>query len=334
MPPCQNDNKTFFEKLQNAEGLDLRDNRGKKHDLAVVLVGVAIAVLSNRDGNLSAIHRHLSKRYEQLMKVLGVAGKRAVSRSQLPVILGSVAVEVFDNLLFESYGIKLKAEERRWFAIDGKELRGSIEKQATRGDAVVQVIAHETLDVYAQDYYQGNKESEVPVVRKLIKEKGLAKQKLTLDALHLKPKTLAPIAQAGGTYLVGLKENQKEMYWEVRQMSQYLCAVYKMQTLEKGHGRIERRYYEVYDAEDIYKDERWRTSRIGSCVKVHRERHEIRSGKTSRETSYYVSNQSGGFKQLCQAVRNHWGVETNNHIRDVTLKEDKLRTKKRMPDEC
>lgn len=64
MPPCQNDNKTFFEKLQNAGRLDLRDNRGKKHDLAVVLVGVAIAVLSNRDGNLSAIHRHLSKRYE------------------------------------------------------------------------------------------------------------------------------------------------------------------------------------------------------------------------------------------------------------------------------
>lgn len=264
------------------------------------------------------------------MKVLGVPAKRAVSRSQLPVILGSVAVEVFDNLLFESYGIKLKAEERRWFAIDGKELRGSIEKQATRGVAVVQVIAHETLGVYAQDYYHGAKESEVPVVRKLIKEKGLAKQKLTLDALHLKPNTLAPIARAGGIYLVGLKENQKEMYREVKQMSKYLSSVYKTETLEKGHGRIQQRCYEVYDTEDIYKDERWQTSQIRSWLKVHRRRHEIRSGKTSWETSYYLSNQSSGFEQLCQAVRNHWGVETNNHIRDVTLKEDKLRTKKTM----
>jgi len=40
MPPCQEDSKSFFEKLQNAEDLDLRDNRGKRHDLAVILVGV------------------------------------------------------------------------------------------------------------------------------------------------------------------------------------------------------------------------------------------------------------------------------------------------------
>jgi hypothetical protein len=39
MLPCQEDNRSFFEKLQKAEGLDLRDNRGKRHDLAVVLVG-------------------------------------------------------------------------------------------------------------------------------------------------------------------------------------------------------------------------------------------------------------------------------------------------------
>ena len=29
-----------------------------------------------------------------------------------------------------------------------------------------------------------------------------------------------------------------------------------------------------------------------------------------------------------EAIRNHWSVEVTNHIRDVTLKEDKLRTKK------
>lgn len=33
-------------------GLDLRDPRSKRHDLALVLLQVAIAVLSNRDGCL------------------------------------------------------------------------------------------------------------------------------------------------------------------------------------------------------------------------------------------------------------------------------------------
>ncbi|MGI8638811.1 MAG: hypothetical protein ACR2MG_02510 [Pyrinomonadaceae bacterium] len=36
MLPCQKDNKSFFQILQNAADLDLRDKRGKKHDLAVV----------------------------------------------------------------------------------------------------------------------------------------------------------------------------------------------------------------------------------------------------------------------------------------------------------
>ena len=233
MQPCPNDNKTFFEKLQSAEGLDLRDNRGKRHELAVVLVGVAIAVLSNRDGNLSAIHRHLSKRYEQLIKVLEVPAGQAVSRSQLPIILEKVAVEVFDDLLFEHFGIKLTQAMRRWFLIDGKELCGSIEKGARRGEAVVQVIAHETLAAYAQDYYSGDKESEVPIVRQLLADKRLAKQKITLDALHCKPKTLAPIAASGGTYVVGLKENQKELFWELARMSQYLPCLYQTETLER-----------------------------------------------------------------------------------------------------
>lgn len=44
MLPCEDDFTTFFGKLQQAKGLDLRDNRGKRHDLAVVLTEVVIAL--------------------------------------------------------------------------------------------------------------------------------------------------------------------------------------------------------------------------------------------------------------------------------------------------
>jgi len=131
MLSCHKDNRSFFEKLQNAKGLDLRDDRGKRHELAVVLSGVSLALLSNPDGSLSSIHRHLKNHYERLMTALKLEPKSAISRPQLPRVLEAVAVEVFDQLLFAHYGIKLKADERKWFAVDGKELRGSIEKGAT-----------------------------------------------------------------------------------------------------------------------------------------------------------------------------------------------------------
>lgn len=57
MLPCQKQNKSFFDQLQNIEGLDLRDTRGLRHELRVVLLCVTMAILSNRDGNLSSIHQ-------------------------------------------------------------------------------------------------------------------------------------------------------------------------------------------------------------------------------------------------------------------------------------
>ena len=331
MPPGSDDNRSFFAKLQHAEGLDLRDKRGKKHDLGVVLLGVMMALLSHRDGSLSSIHRHMQKRYRSLMAALDLPPTNAVSRSQLPVILEKVSVQVFDGLLFANYGLTLNAAEQKWFAIDGKELRGSIATGAKRGEAVVQAIAHETRHCHSQTYYSGDKESEVPAVRELLQEGGLGAAKVSLDALHCKPLTLAPIAAQGGIYLVGLKGNQKEMFAEVRAEIAHLPCLYESESLEKGHGRIEQRKYQVYDITDIYQDERWAACGLKTAVKVKRGRLAVKSGKESVETSYYLSNQTTNVAELCVAVRKHWAVETNNHIRDVTLQEDKLRSKKRLP---
>lgn len=330
MLPCQEDNKSFFEKLQKAEGLDLRDNRGKRHDLAVVLVGVTIAVLSNRDGCLSSVQRHLENHYEKLVVILGVEKKRAVSRSQLPLILEKVSVQVFDRMLFESFGVSLNKEDRRWFALDGKEMRGSIQTGARRGAAVVQAVAHDNLQVAAQDYYSGEKESEVPVVRKLLGKSGLASEKISLDALHCKPATLEIIAAGKGKYLVGLKENQKQLRKQISRAIENQTYLFKTCTQEKGHGRIEVRKYEFHDVLEMKKDERWETCQIKTAIKVIREREELKSGKSSCEESYYLSNEMGNYEEMAEAIRKHWSVETNNHIRDVSLKEDKMRSKKRI----
>ncbi len=330
MPPCQEDSRSFFEQLQNAKDLDLRDKRGKKHDLAVILVGVTLAVLSNRDGCLSSIHRHPVNHYEKLAAALGVENKRVVSRSQLPLILEKVAVEVFDRLLFENYRLKLNPLEKKWFAMDGKELRGSIEKGSRRGEAVVAAIAHESRQSFAQDYYCGKKQSEVKVVRKLLEEHRLGSEKISLDALHCKPETLLMIVQARGKYVVGLKENQKQLLKQVSREIREQAFIFKTVGIEKGHGRIETRSYEFYDILEMKQDARWKDCRLRTLIKVSRHREEVKTGKKNRQESYYLSNEVGKYEQLEEAIRRHWQVETANHIRDVTLKEDKMRSKKRL----
>jgi len=330
MQPCQKNSRSFFEKLQNADGLDLRDNRGKRHDLAIVLMGVTLAVLANRDGCLSSIHRYLCNHYESLVRALGVENKRPVSRSQLPLILEKVSVGVFDNLIFSHFGIRLDENERKWLAIDGKELCGSIAAGAKRGEVIVQAVAHENGQTVAQDYYCGKKESEVATVRQLLEKGELLKQKISFDALHCKPKTLEMIALVKGKYLVGLKENQKELLQQVLETTKVQTILCTQSKIEKGHGRIERRDCEFYDILEMRKAERWAACQMRTAIKVTRQREALKSGKKSLEVSYYVTNETGNYEELARAVRDHWQVETNNHVRDVTLKEDQLRSKKRM----
>lgn len=77
------------------------------------------------------------------------------------------------------------------------------------------------------------------------------------------------------------------------------------------------------------KEERWQNCKLKIAIKVIRFREEMKIGKRSFEQSYYLTNEVGNYEELSKAIRGHWRVETNNHIRDVSLKEDKFRSKKR-----
>ena len=328
MQPCGEESSSFYERLQTAEGLDLRDNRGKRHELAVVLVGVTLALLSHRDGCLSSIHRHVVHHYEELTKYLGVEAKQPISRAQLPRLLEQVAEPLFARLLLTQYGRELKEGEKEWFALDGKELRGSIAEQAKRGTAVVRAIAHRDQHCASQTYYDGEKESEIVAVRALLTPR-LASQKLSADALHCQVKTLEMIVAARGKYVVSVKENQKELLTQVREVSERTPSFCQLQSVEKGHGRLETRSYEFYDLLEVEQAPKWAGAQVRTGVKVRRAREELKTQKCSVEESYYITNEVGSYEEISTAIRQHWQVETDNHVRDVSLQEDQLRSQKR-----
>ena len=66
--------KTFFEALQENPEIDMRDNRGQTHNLPLILVEFVCALLCNRDGNKSSIHRHMQAHHKRLSEELGLVG--------------------------------------------------------------------------------------------------------------------------------------------------------------------------------------------------------------------------------------------------------------------
>ena len=115
-----------------------------------------------------------------------------------------------------------------------------------------------------QDYYCGQKESEVLIVRRLLEKSGLVSEKVSLDALHCKPMTLELMARSKGKYLVGLKDNQKELKKQIKQAIENRACLLKSCGVEKGHGRIDVRKYEFMT---FWK---WRKTSDGNCVKSKR----------------------------------------------------------------
>lgn len=239
-------------------------------------------------------------------------------------------VEIFSKLHFDFFGIELNSECKKWFSSDGKELRGSILSGDKRGEAVVQMVSHEQRVTYAESFYNGKKESEIPCVRELVK-KGFSSQKISLDALHLNPETTKLIHQNQGNYLIGLKNNQPELLEELSSLTQLVKPEnIQHDEPEKGHGRIDSRIYKSINISDLHFDKRWEKSGFQTLVWVERTSWDCKNNTQSKEISYYISNlkrsEENG-NELFDAVRNHWKIETNNYVRDVSLNEDKLRTK-------
>lgn len=320
---------TFYEDLQKSEDLDLRDPRGRRHDLSLVLTGLIIALLRKRDGTLSSIYRSMQNMQEQLCAALGIENERIVSRSHLPILLGKVNEKVFSALLLARYGVKFSDEQRQWFAGDGKELRGSIEKGNKRGEVSVQIVSHQDRAVAGQAFYNGTKESEKPCLSTLVQQTTVNEHGFTADALHLHPEMTESIEQAGGIFVIGLKDNQKELLTDMIDHTQAFAPRASLRTVDKGHGRLEIRQYSCFDISEEYQDERWHKSNLQSLIRVKRIRTTLKNNESSEEVSYYISNgDSENATTYFEAVRNHWSIEVNNHYRDVSLKEDQFRTKK------
>jgi predicted transposase YbfD/YdcC len=78
---------------------------------------------------------------------------------------------------------------------------------------------------------------------------------------------------------------------------------------------------------------RWCDSGVHTLVVMKRQTVTLATQKTTCDTAYYLSNQGlasdpqGQAQELTEAIRQHWHVESDNWIRDVTLDEDQVKTK-------
>ena len=82
----------------------------------------------------------------------------------------------------------------------------------------------------------------------------------------------------------------------------------------------------LFSLEEVKLAKRWDSSGINTLIAMEHSTYHVK--KHTHEMSYYITNSSINrleqhkHKELTNAIRNHWTVESDNWIRDVVFGED------------
>ncbi len=218
-------------------------------------------------------------------------------------------------------------------AIDGKTVRRSHDRSLGKSAIhMVSAWASENRLVLGQTKV-AEKSNEITAIPELLALLDISGCIVTIDAMGCQKEIARLIIEDSGDYVLALKENQGQLYREVKELFEDEGLVATEgdfhETVNKGHGRLEhRRCWSIADQEYVsYLNPKGEWRGLRSVAKVTGER---RIGeKVSIESRYYISSLPGDAEQLLRAVREHWGIENSLHwVLDIAFREDESRVRK------
>lgn len=225
-----------------------------------------------------------------------------------------------------------RALGREVVAIDGKSLRRSFERSKSRG-AIHMVNAWATENGLALGQVKTDaKSNEITAIPELLRSLELNGCIVTLDAMGCQKNIAKEIHEADADYVLALKGNHETVHAEVQSFLQdaqdkgWKTTPHDfLETVEKGHGRIETRRYWITDQIGWFADRSaWENLQSMGMVESIRQI----DGVSTIQRRFYLSSLPADVKEFARAVRGHWAIENNLHwVLDVCFAEDQCRTR-------
>ena len=314
---------------------DQRSRQGLRYPLAPILLIGVLAKLAGEDSS-RGIAQWAKLRQRELQLLFALKRETMPHYSTWSRVLGSgVDPQQLEQTLGQFFATSLTQGSRRQrgslqVCLDGKTLRGTIPLGESHGVHLLAAYVPEHGVVLAQVQVNGafDEPKQAPALLRCLDLRGVV---VSGDALFAHPDLSVQIVQAKGDYLWVVKANQGGLFEEIQTLFEPVVTrpgwsappmdLRQAQSVEKGHGRLEKRTITVsselsgysawpYGAQ-VFKLESQRTDALG------RTQHEVRYGITSLPASLADPH------RLLHLVRGHWGIENGLHYRrDATMRED------------
>jgi predicted transposase YbfD/YdcC len=308
---------------------DPRQARGKRYPLGAVLALACAAMLCGYR-SYSALAEGGRNYGAALLQAWGFPRATAPCAARLSLLFRRLDCEHLEAALGQGAEAALAAappapDAGAGLSLDGKTLRGS-RKQGAPGAHLLSALSQRLGLTLAQTAVD-EQTNEISAVHTVLGHVLLAGRVVTLDALLTQRTVAQTIVDHGGDYVLVAKDNQPHVRQDIAGLlatPPHLAAPLRSaQTVDKGHGRIERRHLttrallpgacEWPGAQQVFRLERRviRTTTGESHTAVL-------AGLTSRSAEAADPQQVLGF------LRDYWHIENKAHwVRAVTFDEDR-----------
>jgi predicted transposase YbfD/YdcC len=316
---------------------DHRKSRGLRHPLADVLFIMLVGVVCGQE-DAEAIEDFANANKRWFEQRCGLRHGIPSQDTYLRVLAG-MDPEAFADAFRAWVDDLWSLAKSRHVAIDGKTLRRSFDRAAGLNalHSVAAFVSDSGLVIGSVPVE--SRDNEITAIPTLLRLLDLNGATVTIDAIGCQTAIAAQIHQAGGRYLLQVKNNQPTLRKDLdgffrdaerpsRPLDDPQPTVERVTEVEKGHGRLETRSAEVSrDLSWVDKAESWEG--LASVIRVTRSTIDLTTGAERVGRALYISNDSTLDATSALALsRRHWAIENEMHwILDVTFDEDQSRVR-------
>lgn len=307
---------------------DPRMDRQKKHKLIDIIAIAVCAVIAGAD-SWTEVEAFGKAKREWLSSFLNL--KNGIpSHDTFGRVFSLLDPAKFQEA-FQHWVMAIQGEVEGIVAIDGKTVRRSYD-HAKKNNAIHIVSAWAAQSGLSLGQVKvDDKSNEITAIPELLRMLDLKGCLVTIDAMGCQRDIAQEILDGCGDYLLAVKGNQETLAEDVEQEFKQAQAdgfahmeCHYHETVEKGHGRIEKRqYWYTNDVQGLGTLERW--PQLNGMVMCRATR--TRDGETSVEDRYYITSfAQADVTGIAQGVRRHWAIENSLHwVLDVVFLEDQSR---------